>query len=205
MKCCFYITRTQQTFYLTPDEIEPHREIQSKRFVPKIMFMCAVARPIFSSEGEMIFDGKIGIFPFTHEVAAQRNSKNRKRGEPETKLIQSITKVHTRDMIVHKILLAIRSKWPPHLSKTIFIQQDNTKPHILDDDVVFREVATLDGFCFHLVQQPPNSPDMNVLDLGFFRSIQSLQHQKLAYNYAQLVNAVSAAFDNLHPNALKYV
>ena len=50
----FYITRTQQTFYLTPDEIEPHREIQSKRFVPKIMFMCVVARLIFSSEGEMI-------------------------------------------------------------------------------------------------------------------------------------------------------
>ncbi|XP_057529994.1 uncharacterized protein LOC130808552 [Amaranthus tricolor] len=45
----FYITRTQQTFYLTQDELEPHREIQSKRFIPKIMFMCAVARPIFSS------------------------------------------------------------------------------------------------------------------------------------------------------------
>ena len=81
-------------------------------------------------------------------------------------------------MIVHKILPAIRIKWPPHLSKTIFIQQDNAKPHILDDDEVFREVATLDGFSFHLVQQPPNSPDMNVLDLGFFMSIQSLQHQK---------------------------
>ncbi|XP_057518355.1 uncharacterized protein LOC130799246 [Amaranthus tricolor] len=168
----FYITRTQQTFYLTQDEIEPHREIQSKRFIPKIMFMCVVARPIFSSEGEMIFDGKIGIFPFTHEVAAQRT---------------------------------IRIKWPPHLSKTIFIQQDNAKPHILDDDEVFREVATLDGFNFHLVQQPPNSPDMNVLDLGFFRSIQSLQHQKSAYNYAQLVNAVTTAFDNLTPNALKNV
>ncbi|XP_057535502.1 uncharacterized protein LOC130813678 [Amaranthus tricolor] len=168
----FYITRTQQTFYLIQDEIEPHREIQFKRFVPNIMFMCAVARPIFSSEGEMIFDGKIGIFPFTHEVAAQRSSKNRKSGEPETKPIQSITK-------------------------------DNAKPHILDDDEVFREVATFDGFSFHLVQQPPNSPDMNVLELGFFRSIQSLQHQKSAYNYAQLVNAVTAAFDNLKPNALK--
>ncbi|XP_057529901.1 uncharacterized protein LOC130808440 [Amaranthus tricolor] len=201
----FYITRTQQTFYLTQDEIEPHREIQSKRFIPKIMFMCAVARPIFSIEGEMIFDGKIGIFPFTHEVAAQRNSKNRKRGEPETKPIQSITKEHTRDMIVHKILPAIRIKWPSHLSKTIFIQQDNAKPHILDDDEMFREVATLDGFNFHLVQQPPNSPDMNVLDLGFFRSIQSLQHQKSAYNYSQLVKAVTTAFDNLTPNALKNV
>ena len=77
-------------------------------------------------------------------------------------------------MIVHKIQLAIRSKWPTHLSKTIYIQQDNTKPHILDDDIVFREATTLDGFSFHLVQQLPNSPDMNVLDLRFFRSIEAL-------------------------------
>ena len=63
-------------------------------------------------------------------------------------------------MIVHKILPAIRSKWLAHLSKTIYIQQDNAKPHILDDDIVFREVATLDGFSFHLVQQPPNSQDI---------------------------------------------
>ena len=33
----FYLTRIQQTYYLTPGEPEPHREIQSKRFVPKIM------------------------------------------------------------------------------------------------------------------------------------------------------------------------
>ena len=85
----FYITRTQQTFYLTQDEIEPHREIQSKRFVPKIMFMCAVARTIFSSEGEMIFDGKIGIFPLTHEVAAQRSSKKQeeRRARDQTNTI----------------------------------------------------------------------------------------------------------------------
>ena len=127
------------------------------------MFICVVARLVFSNEGELIFDGKIGIFPFT-----QRSSKNRKRGEPETKPIQSITKNHTRDVIVHKILPATRSKWPTHLSKTIYIQQDNAKPHILHDDIVFREVATLDGFCFHLVQQPPNSPDMNVLRLRIF-------------------------------------
>ena len=43
--------------------------------------------------------------------------------------------------------------------------------NILDDDLGFREAATLEGFDFHLVQQPPNSPNMNVLDLGFFRSI----------------------------------
>ena len=106
----FYLTRTQQTYFLKPGEVEPHREIQSKKYEPKILFMCAVARPIFYNKGELIFDGKIGIFPFTSQVSAQRSSKNRKRGEPEIKPIQSITKNHTRDMIVHKILPVIRSK-----------------------------------------------------------------------------------------------
>ncbi|XP_057537379.1 uncharacterized protein LOC130815059 [Amaranthus tricolor] len=121
---CDPTSRTQQIYYLTLGEVEQHREIQSKRFVPKIMFMCAIARPIFSNE---------------------------------------------------------------------------------DDDIVFREAATLDGFSFHLVQQPPNSPDMNLLDLRFFRSIQALQHQKLACNYAQLVMAVNATFESLQPNVLKFV
>ena len=106
----FYITRIQQTYYLTPGEVEPYSEIQSKRFVPKIMFMCVVPTPIFSNECELIVDGKIGVLPFTHEVAAQRSSKNRKKGEPKTKPIQSIAKMHMRDMNVHKILPAIRSK-----------------------------------------------------------------------------------------------
>ena len=51
-----------------------------------------------------------------------------------------------------------------------------------------------DGFYIQLVQQPPNSPDMNVLDLGFFRSIQALQYQKAAYNVTQLVRVVNNAF-----------
>ena len=50
----------------------------------------------------------------------------------------------------------------------IEIQQDNAKLHILDNDPIFREAANQGGFNIHLIQQPPNSPDMNVLDLGFF-------------------------------------
>ncbi|XP_057539731.1 uncharacterized protein LOC130817809 [Amaranthus tricolor] len=77
----FYLTRTQQTYYLTPREPEPHRELQSKRFVPKITFMCVVAKPMYSSEGQLIFDGKIGIFPFTAQVLALRSSKTGREGK----------------------------------------------------------------------------------------------------------------------------
>ena len=66
----FYLTRIQQTYYLKPGEKESHREIQSKRYVPKIMFMYVVAKPLFSNDGELIFDGKLGIFSFTTRVPA---------------------------------------------------------------------------------------------------------------------------------------
>ena len=59
------------------------------------------------------------------------------------------------------------------LSKDIVIQQDNAKPHIAPDKD-FVDETTKDGFNIQFVQQPPNSSDMNVLDLGFFRSIQAL-------------------------------
>ena len=55
-----------------------------------------------------------------------------------------------------------------------------------------------------LVQQPSNSPDMNVLDLGFFRSIQALQFQKATYNVRQLLRAVNLAFENLNPQSLRF-
>ncbi|XP_057545870.1 uncharacterized protein LOC130824869 [Amaranthus tricolor] len=167
----FYLTRTQQMYYLTPREPEPHGEIQSKRFVPKIMFMCAVAKSMYSSEGELIFDGKIGTFPFTAQVLAQRRSKNRNRGEQENSIYNKDT---------HK---------PEGASKIIYNQQDNAKPHILDNDPIFREAANQDGFNIHLVQQAPNSPDMN----------------KAAYNYTQLVRAVTGAFEALEHHTLSFV
>lgn len=75
-----------------------------------------------------------------------------------------------------QIIPAIMNKWPEGASKDIFIQQDNARPHIRDNDIDFRDAASQQGFNIHLVQQPPNSPDLNVNDLGWFRAIQSLQH-----------------------------
>ena len=161
----FYLTRATQTYYVAPGEVEPHREIQPKRFIPKIMFMCAVAKPIYSSNGDVIFDEKIGMWPFIRQEPAKRSSKNRRRGELETKPIQSITKDHMRAMLITNVIPTIRAKWPSMLSKDIIIQQDNAKPHIAPNDKDFVDEATKDGFNIQLVQQPPNSPDMNVLDL----------------------------------------
>ncbi len=62
------------TFYLAKDEPEPLRASKSSKFIPKVMFLAAVARPRFDEDGDCIFDGKLGIWPFTQKVQAQRDS-----------------------------------------------------------------------------------------------------------------------------------
>ncbi|XP_057520610.1 uncharacterized protein LOC130800874 [Amaranthus tricolor] len=171
----------------------------------KHFYLTRETQSYYLALGDVFFDGKIGIWPFIIQEPAKRSSKNRKRGELETKPIQSITKEHIRAMLITNVLPAIRAKWPAELSKHIYIQQDNAKPHIAHNDREFLEEAMKDGFNIQLVQQPPNSPDMNVLDLGFFRSIQALQYQKSAYNVKELLRAVNNAFQNLSPQCLRFV
>jgi len=55
---------------------------------------------------------------------------------------------------------------------------------------MFCEVAKLDGFDMRLVCQPANSSDFNVLDLGFFNSIQSIQYKTSSKTTEELVAAV---------------
>ncbi|XP_057770715.1 uncharacterized protein LOC130990503 [Salvia miltiorrhiza] len=182
----FYITKSAQRFYLTPEEIEPHRTCKNKKFITKVMFMCAVCRPVFGAN-------------------AKRNSKNRAAGTMEWKPIQSITKQVVKDCLIYQIIPAIKAKWPANACKTIFIQQDNARPHIQDSDPDFRAVASSDGFDIHLVHQPPNSPDTNINDLGWFRAIQSLQIESMSTNVDGLVNAVINSFNELSPTTLNKV
>ena len=46
--------------------------------------------------------------------------------------------------------------------------------------------------------QPPNSTDFNVLDLGFFTWIQSLEQKKQTKNIDELINAVEDSFNELN-------
>ncbi|KAK9672664.1 hypothetical protein RND81_12G115600 [Saponaria officinalis] len=200
----FYITKTTESYYILPEEEESYRACQSKIFITKVMFMCAVSRPLFGEEGELLFDGKIGIFPFLEEQAAVRRSKNREAGTLVTMPTNSINKQVIKDCLINKIIPAINFKWPENASKDICIQQDNAKPHISDLDPNFRVVADSDGFNIHLVFQPPNSPDLNINDLGFFRSLQSLQHETAASTVVELVGAVEAAFELHVPNKLNF-
>jgi len=51
-----------------------------KKFIDKVMFLTAVARPRFDEFGNQVFVGKIGIFPFIHKELTKYNNKNRPAG-----------------------------------------------------------------------------------------------------------------------------
>ncbi|GJS65415.1 hypothetical protein Tco_0679979 [Tanacetum coccineum] len=166
----FYMSRPSKRYYLVPGENEPLRTCKSKKFMTKVMFLAAVARPRFDASCNEVFSGKIGIYPLTTLEPAKRSSKNRVAGTLETKPILSVTKEITRSWLIQKVLPDIRAKWPRGHTGPIYIQQDNARPHIDVNDSEFLEAASRDGFDIRLCFQPPNSPDLNVLDLGFFSS-----------------------------------
>ncbi|KAM3382168.1 hypothetical protein P3S68_007741 [Capsicum galapagoense] len=113
----------------------------------KVMFMAAVARPRFDENEIELFSGKLGIFPFVVKEPAKQNRKSRTTGTMETKPIQSVTKEITRACLIEKVLPTIRAKWPASDSNSpIFVQQDNARPHIGNNDLKSIEAAQQDGF-----------------------------------------------------------
>ena len=191
----FFIIELNGKFYLLPDEEEPLRQVKSKRYVMKVMFLCAIARPRWDPNKKQWWDGKIGMWPFTYKKAAERTSKNRPVGTMETKAMNSVGKKEYREMIVDKVVPAIKAQWLPAYGKRVRIQQDGAKVHINNDDPDFVAVARVEGWEILIVFQPPNSPDNNINDLAFFHAIQALQWLIGAHTIEELVAAVEKAFD----------
>ena len=104
----------------------------------------------------------------------QRNLKNRKRGTMITKPVVLVNKDVVQDMLLNNVIPAIKKKWPKFNGvngKKIVLQQDNAKPRCKVDDPALVDALTSDGFKMKLGCQPPNSPDLNMLDLEYFNSI----------------------------------
>ncbi|KAH9132626.1 hypothetical protein LEN26_007348 [Aphanomyces euteiches] len=107
-------------------------------------------------------------------VAAKRNCKNRAKGTIEM-MPENVDSVNYIRMILENVVPAIRAKIPPHYGRnTILLQQDNAGPHRPLTTNLLRSHGVSN---IEVTNQPPNSPDYNVLDLGYFNSIQSLQQK----------------------------
>uniref|UniRef100_H3G6S8 Uncharacterized protein n=1 Tax=Phytophthora ramorum TaxID=164328 RepID=H3G6S8_PHYRM len=115
-----------RTYLLLPDEEAPQRHRRSKHFIPKTMFLAAIARPRYDYNRKTMFDGKLGIWSLTEEYVAQRASINRPRGTVLTRNIASVDREVIKRFLLEAVFPAIKSKWPARdRKKPILIQQDN--------------------------------------------------------------------------------
>ncbi|XP_074352773.1 uncharacterized protein LOC141691922 [Apium graveolens] len=131
----FYLSKKSQRVYLERNKKGKYRAAKSSKFIPKVMFTATVARPRFNAENECTFDGKINIFPFTYQEPAKRASKYRVKGTVITKIVESVGKKETMNILINVIIPTNMQKWPASEGhKTIYIQQDNARTHICHED-----------------------------------------------------------------------
>ena len=110
--------------------------------------------------------------------------------------IKIVVKEVYRDLLIMKLIPAIMEKWPTsdRNSRKIFILEDGAKNHICEDDKFFNDALEENGVNAELYTQSANSPDVNLLDLGFFRAIQSF-NDAVPRNKEELIKAVSDVYD----------
>ncbi|TYZ59832.1 hypothetical protein PybrP1_009936 [[Pythium] brassicae (nom. inval.)] len=173
----FVVNKTKRRVYLTPTEPNPQRHAQHKSHLPKLMFLCAITRPRVDPATGASFDRGIGIWPFAEEIPAYRSSSNRQAGTLETKPLPANKETY-KAMIMTEVVPAVVSKWPAWGGRHIVLQRDNANPHrvVTSADLTATMVTT--GLSIMVECQPPQSPDLNMLDLGFFSALQSEQFKR---------------------------
>jgi hypothetical protein len=112
-----------------------------------------------------------------------------------------MTKEVYMDMLETLVIPAIKEVWPMKM-QTIHLQDDNAPAHRGVLEAAIARQCAGDSWPMAVRRQPPNSPDFNVLDLGYFRAIQSLHYQNTSSCIDSLVTSVLGSFQELDPVVL---
>ena len=192
----FFLTQEKECYLLLSDEKNPKHFIKHKSHTTKVMFLCGVVRLHFNPSANSWWDGKLGIWPIGDSEPVKQGSKNR----PKEMLLwknKMVTKDVYRELLINQLIPAILEKWPrrDRMSRTIYIQQDGAKNHIHEDDEEFNNALMEQDIDAKLFTQTPNSPDGNLLDLGFFRAIQSFNDAS-PKNEEELIQSVKDTYEN---------
>ena len=145
------------------------------------MFLCTVVSLCFNPSANSCWDRKLGIWLIGDWEPAKWKSKNRPKGTLVWKN-KTVTKEVYRELLISKLIPAILEDWPSRdrISRTIFIQQDGAKIHIHEDDKEFNNALMKQDIDAKLYMQTLNSPDVNLLDLGFLEPFRAsmMHHQR---------------------------
>jgi hypothetical protein len=130
-----------------------------------------VARPRYNAEGKCTFDGKVGIWPFVERVGVQRGSVNHPAGTWETKPV-SVTAKRYWEFLIEKVLLAIKARWGTRCNNPT---GQGIITHQAEWSCIPCHRNSQKLGKIKLLTQPAQSPDTHLLNLSFFRALQSSQ------------------------------
>jgi hypothetical protein len=126
------MSKDGKKYILVDDEEPPNRQVRHKKYMTKVMFLCALARPRWDNVANRYWDGKIGIWPIGNYGAAQRTSIHRPAG---TRVWHNcgMGYLKFREMIFDDVIPAIMEHWPAgdwsNPEFKIKIQQDGAGAH----------------------------------------------------------------------------
>ena len=164
-----------------PSGVEPPiQTVSHKNHIPKVMFLAAIGQPTPS------FRGNVGIWPVMKEHTPKRASARHPRvngqlvpymkcATMDGELFEHMVETLYFPAVVSLALPLLESLENQQFVLKVYSQIDNAGGHAVD-----RTVASLNrkGAIFnprvriHFHCQPPNSPDLNALDLGAWNSLQ---------------------------------
>jgi hypothetical protein len=205
----FYLNRVDNAVTIIDGVTVPDAPTtQHKSHIPKVMFLVAMARPRTLPDGTF-FDGKIGMWECTEQVAATRNSVNRPAGTLETKP-KSLTAEFYRELFTKEggVIEKIKEKMPWMSDKILKIQHDGARPHTgQGNEQLISAHANTGTWRIRFVTQPAQSPDLNILDLGLFHSLKIKVNQLKvhAHNIDTLIAKVRQAFNAYDANTLDHI
>ena len=168
----FFMTRTRHIVYLLPGEKPPHRTTNQRDSLEGYGAICCCSSELELCQKRMVWwkDRNMAIYQKLLRQMQQLESF----GWHPSHWISKCWPQRLPKMLVDNVLPAIKAKWPEDRPKTVFIQQDNARPLVGEADLDVMAACCSGGWNISIKCQPPNSPDLNVLDLGFFRAIQAL-------------------------------
>jgi hypothetical protein len=197
----FFLSKDGKKYILVEGEQAPHRTVRHKKYMAKVMFLCAVARPRWDVTKRAWWDGKLGMWPIGDYGKAQRTSKLRAAG---TRVWhnENMGFGRFRMMIIDDLIPAIQALWPvgewtdPNFKITV--QQDGAgaHPQSWKDPVIqstLRELEANGNFTpgkINFEAQPPNSPDTNICDLGLFNAVQASYYNTCPKNAMEIIEMV---------------
>lgn len=191
----FYVYSHSGKLKLPPGHQKPRQPIKSKRFIGKVMMLIAISRPSTSTSG------LIGCWRVTGDHVYKRKTTRKgivyDRGHTR-RVDVSMDAEKWVEMMKNDVVPAIRRAFPD--DRVVSVQWDNATPHTAASTREIEQLLTDNNL--RRVQQCPNSPDTNALDLGFNKSLDSRLPRVRSFDLDLFEQQIMQCFEEYPPEKL---